>query len=105
MIPNKPRMFFNITPINLNGVTVVDLGEMDEGLEETRDSSLPPVSLTRAQHEHKSRGGRHESLPPKLTKILFSSPTEAIDGVSEGESDVSALSVGCGETDNPAEVS
>jgi hypothetical protein len=104
MMPHKPLLFFNITPINPNGVTVVDLGDMDEGLEMTRHTSLPPVSPT--THEHSSRGARHGSLPPKLTKIRFSSPTaEGGDEVSESESDVSAMRVGRGETDNVAKVS
>jgi hypothetical protein len=101
MMRHKPLLFFNITPMNPNGMTVVDLGDMDEGLETTRHSSLPPVSPT--THEHKSRGARHGSLPPKLTKIRFSSPAEVLDEVSEGESEVSSLSNG--ETDNPTTVS
>ena len=41
-------MFFNMTPVNPNGVTVVDLEDVDEMLEVNRLSSLPPVSLTRS---------------------------------------------------------
>ncbi|KAF8493098.1 hypothetical protein F5888DRAFT_1636873 [Russula emetica] len=85
MMHHKPLLFSNITPVNPNGMTVVDLGDMDEGLETTRHSSLPLVSPT--MHKHNSRGGRHGSLPPKLTKIRFSSPAEGLDEVSEGESD------------------
>lgn len=87
-------------------MTVVDLGEMDEGLVATRHSSLPPMSPTQEMHKDKSKGGRHGSLPPKLTKIRFSSPVERLDEVSESESDVSDLNVGRrGVTGNPADVS
>jgi hypothetical protein len=90
---HMPPLFFNITPLNPDGMTVVDLGEMDEGLETTRHSSLPPMSPTQPMHEHKSRRARHGSLPPKLTKIRFSPPAEGLDEVSEGESDDTALQV------------
>jgi hypothetical protein len=109
---HRPLLFSNLTPVNPNGMTVVDLGEMDGGLEVTRHSSLPPVSPTRATHEHKSRGGRHASLPPKLTKIRISAPAEfeRLDEVSEGESDhdsdvTAPRVISRGETDNPARVS
>jgi hypothetical protein len=77
----------------------VDLGEMDEGLDVTRHSSLPPISPTQATHKDESREGRHGSLPPKLPKmkIRFVPPwaVQALDEVSENESksDVSALPV------------
>lgn len=104
---NKPLLFFNITPVNPDGITVVDLGEMDEGLEVTRHSSLPPISPTHATHEHKPKGGRHGSLPPNLTEVRFSSPPQGLDEVSEGKSEVSSVSVqvGHGETDIPSNVS
>lgn len=63
----KPRVYFNITPINPNGITVVDLGELpeDEGLEVTRGPSPEPMP---------------------------SNPAEGLDEVSEGEADASAVS-------------
>ena len=103
-----PLLYFNITPANPNGTTVVDLGEMDEGLEVARQSchsSLPPLSPTQATHQQRPREARHGSLPPTLTQTRFLSPVEGIDEVSEGESDVIALSVGRGERNNPARVS
>lgn len=103
----RPPLFINITPVNPNGVTVIDLGQMDEGLETTRHSSLPPPeSPSQETHENKLRGRRHCSLPPKLTKTRLSTPAEGLDEVSEGESDVTARSVSRrGETYNPARVS
>jgi hypothetical protein len=67
MIHSKPRIFFNITPVNPTGLTVVDLGEMDEGHEVARFSSLPPRSQKRS--EHTPRQGRHQSLPPMTGTI------------------------------------
>ena len=66
----KPRVYFNITPINPNGITVVDLGELpeDEGLEVTRGPS------------------------PKPSKTMPSNPAEGLHEVSEGEADASAVS-------------
>ena len=43
------------------GVTVVDLGEMNEGLDTTRSSSLPPKSAM--LRKRNPREGRHGSLP------------------------------------------
>lgn len=41
----QPLIYVNITPINPNGVTIVDLGEMYDGLEETeRDSASSEAS-------------------------------------------------------------
>jgi hypothetical protein len=105
MTDHYPLVFSNITPVNPNGITVVDLGEMDEGLEVARHSSLPPISPTRAKHEHEPKGCRHASLPPNLTKVRFSPPADGLDEVSEGESDVSAVSGGHEERDIPSNVS
>lgn len=103
MSSQKPPVFYNITPVNPNGMTLVDLGEMVENLEPTRHSSLPPpASPILATREHKSRGVRHGSLPPNTTRIRFPSPAEVLDEISEVESNVS----GHGEADpNPTKVS
>jgi hypothetical protein len=67
MMPTRPPTFYNITPVNLAGLTVVDLGEMDEGSSEVasiRHSSLPPVTetplQTRTQHDN-IRQRKHRS--------------------------------------------
>jgi hypothetical protein len=89
----KPLMFFNITPINPTGLTIVDLGRMDEDLapnlddsavaqvtvarqnsEAARYTSLPPE--TRLQRHEHVRGGRHNSLPPKTVTIRHASPNQ-----------------------------
>ena len=90
MVHRELLLYFNVAPYNPNGITQVDLGEMDEGLEvtRTRHSSLPPSSST---------------LPPKPTKTRLSSPAGGLDEVSEGESEAIALSaVGRGETVAPS---
>ncbi len=66
-MPTRPPTFYNITPVNLAGLTVVDLGEMDEGSEvaSSRHPSLPPVTETRlqTQTQHDNiRQRRHRSL-------------------------------------------
>jgi len=95
----KPLMFFNITPINPTGLTIVDLGRMDEGSapnldnsavaqvalsrqnsEAARYTSLPPETQLQ-RHEH-IRGGRHNSLPPKMVTIRDTSPNPSAN-VSE----------------------
>jgi hypothetical protein len=45
MIPRKPCQFFNVTPINQMGITVVDLGDIDKGSEVPHSLSLPPTSV------------------------------------------------------------
>ncbi len=80
MIHPKPPLFVKITPVNPDGVTVVDLGgEMARGQDVpvARHSSLPR-SPTRAEYDHISRVVRHGSLPPfpKLPKTKISSPVE-----------------------------
>jgi len=106
----KPQIFFNITPINPTGMTIVDLGRMEESpdpdlghsavaqvahqnSEAARYMSSPPE--TRLQRHEHIRGGRHNSLPPKMVAIrhapLISSATsserdsdsDGVDGVEE----------------------
>lgn len=86
----KPLTFFNITPINPTGLTVVDLGRMDEdsapnlddsavaqvarqNSEAARHTSLPPE--TRLQRHEHVRGGRHNSLPPKTARVTIRRPS------------------------------
>jgi hypothetical protein len=74
MLPQKPLTFYNITPVNPNGMTVVDLGEMDEGPGlahnvSTCHISLPPIVETRTQPHSNLKGARHKSLPPKAVRI------------------------------------
>ena len=82
----KPLTFFNITPIYLTGLTIVDLEQMDENLalnlddsvvaqvarqnlEAAHNTSLPPE--TQLQHHKHIRGGRHNnSLPPKMAQVM-----------------------------------
>ncbi|KAH8994632.1 hypothetical protein EDB83DRAFT_2534613 [Lactarius deliciosus] len=71
MILGKPRQFFNITPISQTGMTVVDLGDIDEGSEAPRSSSLPPTSVK--LFEDLSRETRHSSLPRTTGPIRPSS--------------------------------
>ena len=99
----KPLTFFNITPINPTGLTIVDLGRMDEdsapnlddsavaqatvarqNSEAARHTSLPPE--TRLQRHEHIRGGRHNSLPPKTVTIRHASPIPSAN-VSETDSD------------------
>ena len=82
----KPLTFFNITPINPTGLTIVDLGRMDEDSAPNLDDSavaqvarqnsdaahytfLPPE--TRLQRHEHVRGGRHNSLPPKMARVII----------------------------------
>ena len=74
MLPQKPLTFDNITPVNPNGMTVVDLGEMDEGPGlahnvSTHHVSLPPIVETWTQPCSNLKGARHKSLPPKVVRI------------------------------------
>ncbi|KAH9997445.1 hypothetical protein BJV74DRAFT_794939 [Russula compacta] len=62
-VPNEQPYtvtFINITPLTSMGVTVVDLGEMNEGLDTTCSSSLPPKSAMLCKCN--PREGRHKSL-------------------------------------------
>jgi hypothetical protein len=97
MIHPQPPIFFKVTPVNPIGMTVVDLGEMDNVLpvQVARHSSLPPVTETRSQlaGEHSFAGGRHRSLPPKTVTISATSPTTIEDSETDGERDHSANSV------------
>jgi hypothetical protein len=94
MIRSKPAIYFKITPINPTGVTVADLGEMDDIPPASvakpmarRHSSLPPPAVTETGTSH--REGRHRSLPPKTVTIVSPASTsfEALETVSEGNSD------------------
>jgi hypothetical protein len=102
MVHPKPLTFFNITPINPTGLTIVDLGRMDEdsapnlddsavaqvarqNSEAARYASLPPESRLQ-RHEH-VRGGRHNSLPPKMVTIRHASPIPPSANVSETDDD------------------
>jgi hypothetical protein len=110
----KPLTFFNITPINPTGITIVDLGRMDldpdpdlghstvaparQNSEAARYTSLPPETQLQ-RHEH-VRGGRHNSLPPKMVKIRCISP---IPSASSSEADGDSDGVdGAGETMPPS---
>jgi len=103
----KPLTFFNITPINPTVMTIVDLGQMDgdlvpnlgksrvapvacqilrQNLEAACYTSLPPESRLR-HHEH-TRGGRHNSLPPKTVTIGDTSPIPSANGSEmDGDND------------------
>jgi hypothetical protein len=98
MIHPKPAMFFKITPINPNGITVVNLGETDDVLPASvpvplarRHSSLPPLAVTETRKSHgkyKPREERHRSLPPKTVTIVSPSTTfEASEMDGEGDAD------------------
>jgi hypothetical protein len=67
MILSRPCQFFNVTPINQIGITVVDLGDIDEGMEAPHSSSLPPTSVK--LFEDISRESRHKSLPCTIEDI------------------------------------
>ena len=73
MINSELRPFINCTPINSTGITIVDLGELHEGVsdgvEVPRSSSVPPISLLRP---HGVGEDRHGSLPP-MTQTAISS--------------------------------
>jgi len=103
----KPLTFFNITPINLTMITIVDLGRMDgdlvpnlgnsrvatvacqishQNLEAAHYTSLPPESWLR-HHEH-ARGGRYNSLPSKTVTIGDASPIPSANGSeTDGDND------------------
>jgi len=57
MIHSRPPLFVNITPVNPDGVTVVDLGE-------EMGQDLPVARPTQAEYDHNSTVVRHGSLPP-----------------------------------------
>ena len=95
----KPLTFFNITPINPTGMTIVNLGRMDEdsalnlghlavaqvarqNSEAARYTSLPPETRLQS-HEH-VRGGRHKSLPPKTVTMRDTSPILSTSGSETG---------------------
>lgn len=82
LIHPKPRIFFNVTPIHPTGMTLVDLGEMDEDLEltRTRYSSLPP---TPTQSEHKRKEARHQSLPPLTGDTAPTLPLPSLEEADE----------------------
>lgn len=82
MMHHRPPLFVNSIPVNPNGMTLVDLEEMDEGVE-----------VTRTHHSSKPSVSRHGS------------PFQGLDEVSDGASDVSALSVSHEVIDNSAMVS
>jgi hypothetical protein len=101
MMHPKPLPFFNITPINPTGLTIVDLGRMDEdsapnlghsavaqvsrqNSEAARYTSLPPE--TRLQRHERVGGGRHNSLPPKTVTVRHASPIPS-GGGSETDGD------------------
>ena len=95
MIHPQPPIFFKITPVNPIGMTVVDLGEMDNVLpvqvpRQSRYSSLPPVMETQTQHagEHSFAEGRHRSLPPKMVTTSAASP-DVEDSETDGETNCS----------------
>jgi hypothetical protein len=67
MILSRLCQFFNVTPINQIGITVVDLGDIDEGMEAPHSSSLPPTSVK--LFEDISRESRHKSLPRTIEDI------------------------------------
>ena len=72
MIHSKPPLFIKITPVNPDGVTVVDLGG-EIGwvpVPVARHSFLPP-SPTWAEH---SMMARHGSLPPAPLILNILSP-------------------------------
>jgi hypothetical protein len=96
MIHPKPAIFFKITPVNPAGMTIVDLGEMDDispALVARRHLSLPPV-VDVSHVDYDSREGRHKSLPPKAVTILSPSPPHE-DLETDGESKISSI----GESD------
>ena len=62
MILSKPCQFFNVTPINRTGITVIDLGVIDDGSEAPRSLSLPPTSV-KLFEDIIPRESRHSSLP------------------------------------------
>jgi len=97
MIHTRPPIFFNITPLNPTGVTVVDLGEMDGSFEGARYSSLPPVTTPVTEthwQTNNARGGRHQSLPPTMMAIKPAHPVSAVENSETSrETDDSADSV------------
>ncbi len=107
MILSKPRQFFNITPINQMGMTVVDLGDIDEGSEAPRSSSLPPTSVK--LFEDISRETRHKSLPRTTGAIRPSSPStceesdENPDEIGETGSSPGSKSDGASSRGMPAD--
>ena len=99
MIYPKPAMFYKITPINPNGITIVDLGETDDIpplLVARRHSSLPPVVETRTTQVSRgeyNRKGRHSSLPPKAVTIVSPSPSFEASIVSETDEKEDNMSI------------
>jgi hypothetical protein len=85
MILSRPRQFFNVTPINHMGITVVDLGDMDEGMEAPRSSSLPPTSVK--LFGDISREIRHKSLPRTIEEIRPKSPSSS-EGSGENPEEI-----------------
>jgi hypothetical protein len=97
MMHPQPPIFFKVTPVNPIGMTVVDLGQMDNALpvQVPRHSSLPPVTETRTRHagEHSFAEGRHRSLPPKM--VTISAASSAIeDSETDGETNGSVKQPG-----------
>ena len=86
MILSRPHQFFNITPINQMGITVVDLGDIDKGIEVPRLSSLPPTLVK--LFEDISRESRHKSLPCTIEDIWPKMPS------SSDESDKNCEEIG-----------
>lgn len=68
------------------GITVVDLGDIDEGIEAPRSSSLPPTSVK--LFEDISRESRHKSLPRTIEDIRPKTPS------SSDESDENCEEIG-----------
>jgi hypothetical protein len=95
MILSKPRQFFNVTPINQMGITVVDLGDIDEGSEAPRSSSLPPTSVK--LFGEFPRENRHRSLP-RTTEEKVKRPTSRL---TSEESDKNAEETSEAGSDGP----
>ncbi len=78
----EPRIFVNITPVNPNGVTVVDLGEQVDEFETPREgghSSLPPVATpgvsTLKKPEESLTLGKEKGPPSEGNKGPHHEPT------------------------------
>lgn len=86
MILSKPRLFFNVTPINRTGITVVDLGVIDDGSEAPRSSSLPPTSV-KLFEDIIPRESRHSSLPRTTEDGVRQSTSRMIPEDSEEDAE------------------
>jgi hypothetical protein len=103
MILSKPRQFFNVTPINRMGITVVDLGDIDDGSEAPRSSSLPPTSV-KLFEDIIPRESRHSSLPrtteDKVRRSTSRLTSEESDGNAEETRETGPHSDPGSESDN-----